>query len=144
MHPLIRNVLAVILGAVIGAAVNMGFIIVGPSIIPAPAGVDVTSMESISASIHLFAPKHFVFPFLAHALGTLVGAMVASLVAASHQRMFAYLIGCLFLVGGIVSAFIIPAPVWFLVLDLVGAYLPMAWLGEWLLSKFPKVKSLPA
>lgn len=44
MHPLIRNVLAVILGAVIGAAVNMGFIIVGPSIIPAPAGVDVTSM----------------------------------------------------------------------------------------------------
>ena len=101
-------------------------------------------MESISASIHLFAPKHFVFPFLAHALGTLVGAMVASLVAASHQRMFAYLIGCRFLVGGIVSAFIIPAPVWFLVLDLFGAYLPMAWLGEWLLSKFPEVKSLPA
>ena len=36
--------------------------------------------------MHLFEPKHLVFPFLAHAVGTLVGALVAYLVAAVANR----------------------------------------------------------
>jgi len=38
-------------------------------------------------------------------------------------------VGALFLAGGIAASFMIPAPTWFIVLDLVGAYIPMAWLG---------------
>jgi hypothetical protein len=38
-------------------------------------------------------------------------------------------VGGLHLMGGIAAAFMIPAPVWFVVLDLTLAYLPMAWLG---------------
>jgi hypothetical protein len=38
-------------------------------------------------------------------------------------------VGGLHLVGGIAAAFMIPAPAWFIVVDLVVAYLPMAWLG---------------
>ncbi|TGL88194.1 hypothetical protein EHQ68_10195 [Leptospira congkakensis] len=44
----------------------------GKIILP-PKGADVTTMEGLKASIHLFEPEHFLFPFLAHALGTLVG-----------------------------------------------------------------------
>jgi hypothetical protein len=29
----------------------------------------------------------------------------------------------------VAASFLIPAPVWFIVLDLLAAYLPMAWLG---------------
>ena len=86
--------------------------------------------ESMSASIHLFEPKHFLFPFLAHALGTLCGAAVGHRVAGRYRLGISLVIGALFLAGGIAAAFMIPAPAWFIGLDLSIAYLPMAWLGS--------------
>ncbi len=126
--PIIRNILAVIVGFAAGSIVNMALVTIGPRMIPTPAGVDVSNAESIGASIHLFAPKHFVFPFLAHALGTFTGALVAFLIAASRRTVFAFVVGALFLAGGIAASLLIPAPAWFIALDLVAAYLPMAWL----------------
>jgi hypothetical protein len=77
MGKIFRVLLAITLGLVIGSAVNMGLIMVSGKIIPPPADADVTTMEGLRASLHLFEPKHFVFPFLAHAFGTLVGAAQA-------------------------------------------------------------------
>jgi hypothetical protein len=129
MLTLIRNLLAILLGVMAGAAVNMALVSISPMLIPPPAGVDVNNAESLSLGIDLFEPKHFIMPFLAHALGTLAGALVAYLVAASHKNRFAYVIGVFFLCGGIAASFMIPAPTWFIALDLIVAYLPMAWLG---------------
>ena len=125
----LRNILAVVVGLIVGGGVNMALVIASPHVIPPPAGVDVSDMQSLSASMHLFEPKHFVFPFLAHALGTLVGALVAFLIAASHKPVFAFVIGACFLAGGILAARMIPAPTWFVVLDLAAAYVPMAFLA---------------
>lgn len=47
----------------------MALVLIGPHLILPPAGVDVSDAQSLKASIHLLQPKHFVFPFLAHALG---------------------------------------------------------------------------
>lgn len=135
MNPILRNILAVILGIIIGSIVNMGLIMISGSVIPPPEGADVTTTEGLQAAMHLFEPKHFVFPFLAHALGTLVGAFVAALVAANHKMKFALVIGIFFLIGGIMSVFMLPSPTWFTVVDLVGAYIPMAWIGGLLASK---------
>jgi len=129
MPNMLRNVLAVIAGIVIGGLVNMAIIAVSPSIIPLPAGVSPNDPESLSKAMHLFAPRHFVMPFLAHALGTLAGALAAFLIAATHKARIAYAIGVVFLCGGIAASFMIPAPAWFIALDLLVAYLPMAWLA---------------
>lgn len=126
---ILRNILAVVIGLIAGAVLNSALVTAGPNVIPPPAGVNVSDPESLKASIHLFEPKHFVFPFLAHALGTLAGAAVAFLIAATRRAVFAYIIGAIFLAGGIAVSFMIPAPVWFIFLDLVGAYIPTAWLG---------------
>ena len=125
----LRNILAIIVGLVVGGFVNMSLIVLGPLVIPPPAGVDMTNTQSPIASIHLLEAKHFVFPFLAHALGTLVGALVAFLVAGSHRSIFAYIVGAVSLAGGIAASVMIPAPMWFIALDLVVAYIPMAWIG---------------
>lgn len=138
MNPALRNVLAVIVGLVVGSFVNMGLVTLGPRVIPPPAGVDVTKAESLAASIHLFEAKHFVFPFLAHALGTLAGALVASLMAGSYRTVLAFVIGVVFLGGGIAASAMIPAPKTFIALDLVAAYLPMAWLGARIASNLRK------
>lgn len=130
MPKLLRNVLAVVAGVVIGGSVNMALVALGPALISTPVGVDVTRAESLAKAIHLFEPRHFIMPFLAHALGTLAGALAAHLIAASHKARFAYAVGVVFLSGGLAAAFMIPAPAWFIALDLLLAYLPMAWLGS--------------
>jgi hypothetical protein len=129
MPNLFRNVLALLAGIAIGGSVNMALITASPALIPPPAGVDVNSAESLSNAMHLFEPRHFIMPFLAHAVGTLAGAFAACLIAASYKAQIAYAIGVVFLCGGVAASFMIPAPTWFVALDLLAAYLPMAWLG---------------
>ena len=135
MNSKIRNILAIIAGLIAGSAVNMGLVIAGAAIIPPPAGVDVTDVESIKTSMHLFEFKHFVAPFFAHALGTLVGAYVAVIIAAGYKITLGLVIGVLFLLGGIINVFMLPSPAWFVIVDLVGAYIPMAWIGVKLTGK---------
>lgn len=143
MHPILRNILAIVAGIVAGSIVNMGIISISGSIIPPPEGADVTTTAGLQASMHLFEPKHFILPFLAHALGTLVGAWVAALAAASHKTKFAFGIGVFFLMGGIASVFMLPSPVWYTIVDLLGAYLPMAFLGAKLAGRFTKATPIP-
>ncbi len=129
MPPLLRTILASILGIIVGGAVNGALIVLGPSLIAPPPGVDMSTAEGLTAAMPLLTAKHFVFPFLAHALGTLAGALTGALIATSHRTIVAYAIGIVYLCGGIAASFMIPAPLWFIALDLVAAYIPMAWLG---------------
>jgi hypothetical protein len=129
MPTLFRNVLAVIAGYLLGAYVNMGLVALGPQVVPLPDGLDFTSPEGVKAGLPLLEPKHFLFPFLAHAVGTFVGALIAFLTAGSRKRVFAYVIGVLFLCAGIAATMMIAAPTWFIACDLLLAYLPMAALA---------------
>ena len=132
---IVRNILAVIIGIVLGSVVNMSLINISSSVIPPPNGVDVTTFEGLSATMHLFEPKHFLMPFLAHALGTFVSALAAALISATHKLKFALSIGFLFLIGGTMNVFMLPSPLWFSALDLIVAYIPMALIAAKLVIK---------
>ena len=135
MNPIIKNILAVVVGCLAGGLLNMGIIMISGSIIPPPEGVDNTTMEGLKAGLHLFQPKHFLFPFLAHALGTFAGALLAAIIAANRKMLFAFVVGVFFLAGGIANIMMLPSPIWFAVLDLIGAYIPMAYLAGNLVIK---------
>ncbi len=135
MNTLFRNVLAIILGIILGSLVNMAIVTMSSSIIPPPTDADITTMEGLKASLHLFEPKHFLMPFLAHALGTFVGAAIAGMVSGSYKMRFAMAIGFFFLIGGIANVILLPSPTWFTVLDLGLAYLPMSYLAGKLVIK---------
>jgi len=135
MARFLRVLLSVVSGLVVGSVINMGLIMVSGRVILPPAGADVTTVEGLKASLHLFEPRHFVFPFLAHALGTLAGAFVAGLFAPQKSPVPAYVVGGFFLVGGIANVFMLPAPAWFCAVDLLLAYLPAAWLGQQLATR---------
>ena len=127
MHTFLKSGLAVLAGIFVGGIVNFGIIILSNFIIPPPDGVDVSNIESIKANIHLYKPIHFLFPFLAHALGTLSGAVLA--IKISKQTKIAYMVALVFLYGGISMVTQVPGPMWFTVIDLGLAYIPMAWLA---------------
>ncbi len=129
MKPIFRNIIAVVVGLIAGSVVNMGLVNIGPSIIALPAGADVSTTEGLRESMKIFTPANFVFPFLAHALGTFTSAFIATKIAVSHKMKIVVGIGLFSLVGGITAVIMFGGPLWFKAMDLLLAYIPMALLG---------------
>lgn len=118
-----------------GMGVNMGLVYTGLYIIPLPEGANINNREGLIAALPLMEFRHFVFPFLAHALGTLAGAYYIAKCASVYKPIRAYIIGALFFLGGLLSIVGMPSPIWFTIVDLTLAYFPMAWLGIKLSAK---------
>ncbi len=133
MNSILRNILALVFGWLGGSAVNMGLVELGNKLIPI-SGIDYSvSQEELLAALapimSSLEPKYFLFPFLAHALGTLVGAFIAAKIAGSAHMKIALGVGLLFFLGGIAINYMLPGPMWFSIVDVLFAYFPMAWLG---------------
>jgi hypothetical protein len=132
---ILKNTLAVLVGLTIGSLINGAIISISSIVIAPPEGVDVNTVEGLKAGIHLFEPKHFLVPFIAHAMGTFVGAILTTIIAVTHKLKFALAIGIIFLIAGIVNVIMLPAPVWFNISDLLLAYIPTAFLAYKLTNK---------
>jgi hypothetical protein len=126
MHPILRNILAVLAGLIAGNIVNMGLIELGSIAFPLE-GADPNNMEAFAAAM-----------VNANALGTLIGAILAAKLGVKYKITLAFVIGFFFLAGGIMVNYLIPGPTWFAALDLAVAYLPMAWIGGKIGSRLKK------
>lgn len=125
-----KSILLSVLGLVLGAITNGFLVQVGNQVIAPPKGFDLTTDKGLAKAMPLMEFKHFVFPFLAHALGTFVGALFVSKMRVNRTLINAMAIGFAFLAGGVMMVLMLPGtPVWFILLDLIVAYLPMAYLG---------------
>lgn len=134
MNPIVRNFLAVIAGIAAGSIVNMALVNIGPSVIPIPEGTDISSMEALKESMKSFGPANFIFPYLGHMLGTLVGGFVVAKLAVSNKMTMALVVGGWFLLGGIYAVYLLGGPTWFKALDIL-SYIPAAWIGGTLATK---------
>jgi hypothetical protein len=140
MKKIFLSILAVLVGLFAGAFINGGIINISGDIIPPPPGTNLKTMEGLIDAMKIMEPKHFIMPFLAHALGTFFGAVLCTLLARSYQMILALSIGLAFFIGGFMMAFQLPAPLWFDLIDLIFAYFPMAWLGYRVVSLFNRKK----
>lgn len=139
---ILRNILAIILGIIVGSLVNMLIVVLSYDILPYPEGVIAMNMddmfnmeamqntiESIKANIDKFTFSHYIFPFLAHAIGSFAGAWLAAKIAGTRKMLFAIIVGAYFLLGGILNATDLGMPFLATAIDLVFAYIPFAYLG---------------
>lgn len=125
-----KSILLSMLGLVLGALTNGIIVQIGSSVIAAPKGFDLSTEEGLASAMPLMGFEHFVFPFLAHAIGTFIGAYFVARVRVEKPLIHAMAIGFAFLAGGVMMVMILPqTPLWFILLDLLVAYLPMAYLG---------------
>ena len=122
MKQTLKNIAIVILGIIVGMIVNIGLIILGGTIFPPSE-----NFEPMNAMNWDF--KYFIFPFLAHSIGTLLGALIVSKVSNKSSIILSVIVGLYFLLGGIYMITILPAPTWFVLLDVILGYIPMALLG---------------
>ncbi len=129
MTKILRNTVALLIGAALGMAINGWIIGMSNTFIPLPKGVDPNNLESIRTHIHLYAWKDFVIPFWAHAIGTFVSAFTAAKFWLGDKKIPGYIFGLFFLSIGITMVYLIKAPILPSLMDLLFAYLPMGWLG---------------
>ena len=122
MKQILKNIVIVILGIIVGMIVNIGLIILGGTIFPPSE-----NFEPMNAMNWDF--KYFIFPFLAHSIGTLTGALIVSKLSNKSSIILPLIVGLYFLLGGIYMITILPAPMWFVLLDVILGYIPMALLG---------------
>jgi len=127
MKQIFKNIGIVILGIIIGMIVNMGLIIGGGMIVPMSETIN--PMNAVNWDF-----KYFIFPFLAHSIGTLSGAFIVSKISRNSHIIMPLIVGLYFLFGGLYMVIILPAPIWFISLDIILCYIPMALFG-WEISK---------
>ena len=128
MKEIFKNVVIVVLGVIVGMIVNMGLIIIGGIVFLPPENFD--PLNAMNWDV-----KYFIFPFLAHSTGTFLGSFIVSKLANKSNVIMSLIVGLYFLSGGIYMVTILPAPIWFVSLDLILCYIPMALLG-WKINNY--------
>jgi hypothetical protein len=134
MHPLLRSILAVIAGIVVGGAVNYGIVLINGVLFPLPVGINTNDFAALREATAKMPPTAMILPIVAHAGGTLVGAWLAAWIARRAALVHGLIIGVFFLVGGITAVIMLAAPLWFAIID-IALYLPAGWLGAKLASR---------
>lgn len=118
----------------LGASVA-GFIVLGLvesiswMLYPAPEDLDLTDMEALAA----YAAQVPLTAKLIVLAAWMIGAFVAGFIAGKFAPegtgpKLALMAGGVLMLGGIMNTFMVPHPVWMLVIGLL-QYLPMAYLG---------------
>ncbi len=125
---IIRNILGLLGGLLAGGIVNGAIVSLGHHLYPIEGYTD-GDMESLALAMENLSLAQLLFPFVAHAVGTMVGALFAYIISYSYKATFALIVGVFFLIGGITMVYLVGEPWWFVALDLVFAYLPMAYLA---------------
>jgi hypothetical protein len=100
----------------------MVIIMGGLELIPLADGLDSLNAKN-------WGLQYFIFPFLAHAIGTIAGSFITVKLVVTHKMYCGVGIGVWFLLGGIMMFSEMTAPIWFIGLDLTLAYIPMSLIG---------------
>lgn len=133
---MIRNILAVI-AAFIGGGIFV-FIVeaVGHQIYPPPTGLDFAKPETVAEYAKNAPLGALIFVLLAQSAGSFFGGLITGLIAAAKTPT-AIIYGVLALAMAALNAFLIPHPIWFLVVSFV-LPIPLSLLGSRVAGTFVK------
>lgn len=125
---MLRNVIAALVGFLVGSALNMALIQLNMHVLfPMPEGMDMNDPEQFNAFVSTLPTAAFLVVILAHQAQSFVGAWVAARLSHSHPMRIAMLIGMLSLAGGIMAMMMIEGPEW-MVVELP-LYIAVAWVA---------------
>lgn len=130
---MIRNILAVIIGIVLGI-LTIGLIeSIGHNLFPVPQDIVQTAEnQDTEALFALISPQMLLFVLLAYLLGSFFGGLITSLI--SKRIMSSIITGGVIMLGGVINLFMIPHPMWFILVSFV-VYIPFAFIGGLLAMK---------
>ncbi|MEK6246714.1 MAG: hypothetical protein N2C12_00960 [Planctomycetales bacterium] len=127
---MVRKILAVLLGILIGGVFNMAMVTVSNTIYPLPAGIDPNDFEAFTAYVEAngLPSGALLIVLVAHAGGSFVSGFACGLIARRTWYVAAAFLGVVWMCGGIAMLVMLPSPIWFALADIV-LYVPVALLG---------------
>ena len=108
---MVRNVLGVLAGMVVGGIANMAIVVVMMVIWPLPEGVALDDPEQMAAYTATLPVAAWLMAVLAHLAQCFVGGGVAGRLG-THAMGAAVAVGALSLIGGVMNLINLGAPGW--------------------------------
>ena len=123
-----RNIGAGIAGVLISVALVWVVETIGHSIWPPPADLDYGNVDVMRAYIETLPLGALLTVAFAWFIGSLGGTFAACRMGSARPLVYALVVGGLMFVGAAFNITIIPHPIWFSVLGIVGIFAG-TWLG---------------
>ncbi len=132
MRPVIRSILAVVVGFVLASVVMMAVEAVNGRLLYPELGRAAAGMTDRQAIRQLLAAAPvgaFLVVILGWALGSAAGGFAAASIGARSPLGHALAVGVLLTLGGIANNLMLPPPLWFWIVGLI-VFLPAAYVGS--------------
>ena len=114
--PMVRNVLAVIAGLIVGMVFNMAIIQLNTQVLyPMPDGLDTNDPDQFNGYLAGLPTLAFVVVVIAHLSQAFFGGWVAARVGKTKPMLLALIVGVLSLIGGIFALTMFEGPNWMIV-----------------------------
>lgn len=128
MNHTLRNALALMAGLIAAFVFNSVTLQLLGSLTGMEAQSEMTP-EEIANHLKNLKPWQFAVPFAAHVLGSFAGGFIAASLSKTQPKVLAVTVALIHLAGGVAMVMAFPHPIWFVILDLTLAYVPIAWLA---------------
>lgn len=140
---MLRVVLGVVLGLLIGVVCIAVLETAGHWLHPPPDGLDLTDREALAAHISDAPITALLLVLAAYAAGSLAGGFVSGFVGGQGWRGACLIVGVVLMCFGTLNLVMIPHPIWFVVAALL-CFLPLAFLGGWVANRLRAAPSIPS
>lgn len=124
---MLKNILAVIFGLVIGACGIMLIQSISGHLYPWPEGLEFSDEVGVKQHYANLPIGAFLMVILSYVVGSLCGGITAALVSKEQYRS-ACIVGGVLTLAGIANAMMVPQPLWVSFVSL-GVFIPCALLG---------------
>lgn len=112
---ILRSILGIFLGLIIGGIVILGIQMVNVLIHPIPAGMDPANPEDIKRVMANFPITAFIGLLLSYFFGVFFAAFAAGRIAGRSEVLHGFIISLIFAFAGIRNFSAVPAPIWVVV-----------------------------
>ena len=127
---MLRTVLAVPAGLIVGGVVITIVQVAAMTLLPAPEGIPTDRALIEPGDI---PAVNMAFVLVAWAAGAFMGGGTAARIARQAKRRLALIVGAFFLIAGVYNMATIPSPLWFWIVGIV-LFMPSAHLGAQMLG----------
>ncbi len=126
--PMIRTVVAVLLGLVVALATMLLVEYLGMSLFPLPPGIQLDNEQDLARLVESATLGKKLWVLMAWALASFTGALVASRIGGRRRVGAALCVGGLIVAGVLLNAALLPHPAWMTVAGVL-LPVPLAWLA---------------
>lgn len=120
MSPVVRTIVAVVVGTVVAFVLVAGIETIGERVYPPPAGMDFSKPDQLATYIQRLPGGALAFVLAAWIVATFVGGLVAGWIDRSRAVLAAAIVGALVLAATVLNFVLIPHPAWMIAAGVLG------------------------